>query len=137
MRLPVEVNARFSLVACGFLGDICSEDLYARLISQSTGIPFTAHDFIKAGARSWHLERTFNVLEGFSRNADTLPGRCFEPIQSGPVVGRRFTHDEFNAMLDRYYELRNWTSEGIPTADVLKDHQLPEASKRLQEAGLI
>ncbi|MHA1839466.1 MAG: aldehyde ferredoxin oxidoreductase family protein [Candidatus Ranarchaeia archaeon] len=132
-----EVNARFTLVACGFLGDNCPESLYAKLITHSTGIEFDAEEFLKTGARIWHLERTYNVLEGYTRDADVLPDRCFEPIQTGPAKGRKFKRAEFDKMLDRYYELRGWSSEGIPSAKILKEFGLPEAEQRLRKAGLL
>ena len=39
--------------------------------------------------------------------------RSAEPIRHGLL------HD-FDAMLDRYYDLRGWTRDGIPTSETLE-----------------
>ena len=39
--------------------------------------------------------------------------------------------DEFNAMLDEYYRLRGWDSNGIPTREKLTALGLEEAAKDL------
>ena len=68
------------------------------------------------------LERAFNVREGFSRKQDTYPKRMLtEPLHTreAPGEGQMVSHqDEF---LDKYYELRGWTKEGVPTPEKLKD----------------
>jgi aldehyde:ferredoxin oxidoreductase len=42
-----------------------------------------------------------------------------EPIPDGPSAGMHCPPDELSAMLDRYYALRGWDSNGVPTPERL------------------
>jgi aldehyde:ferredoxin oxidoreductase len=96
--------------------------------------PISAADLLTAGERIVNLERMFNVRLGLSRADDRLPERFEEPLaihafepdeetgemepSSEPVhVGRL---RDFDAMLSRYYELRGWDAEAIPTTETLE-----------------
>jgi len=60
--------------------------------------------------------RIFNVKEGFSRNNDTLPGRLFEPLESGALKGAHIPRGEFEKALSLYYEMMGWGAQsGEPT----------------------
>jgi aldehyde:ferredoxin oxidoreductase len=74
------------------------------------------------GDRIINLERAFNLREGKGRSDDYLPKRLrTEPLQTrgadgeGQMVSR---HDEF---LDKYYELRGWSKEGVPLPEKLEE----------------
>ncbi len=76
----------------------------------------------RVGDRIINLERAFNLREGKGRSDDYLPKRLrTEPLQTrgadgeGQMVSR---HDEF---LDKYYELRGWSKEGVPLPEKLKE----------------
>jgi aldehyde:ferredoxin oxidoreductase len=57
-----------------------------------------------------------NVARGVSRKDDILPFRVMnEPIPDGPSEGRYCPKDKLDAMLDKYYALRGWSEDGIPT----------------------
>jgi aldehyde:ferredoxin oxidoreductase len=43
-----------------------------------------------------------------------------EPVPEGMHQGMYCPPDELNAMLDAYYTLRGWTSDGIPTPEKLE-----------------
>ena len=98
------------------------------------GRPVTGGDLLAAGERIVNLERLYNVRQGLSRADDYLPARfttepaplyeyeedaatgemtrSAEPIRYGLLY-------DFDAMLDRYYDLRGWTRDGAPTAETL------------------
>jgi aldehyde:ferredoxin oxidoreductase len=77
-------------------------------------------DVERIGERIWNLERAFNVREGVQRSQDVLPYRVMhEPVLEGMHKGMYCPPEELNAMLDTYYALRGWTSEGIPTREKL------------------
>ena len=64
-----------------------------------------------------NLERLFNVREGVRRDADVLPWKVMhEPIPDGPSAGMFCPPHELAAMLDDYYRLRGWSSDGVPDA---------------------
>ena len=62
------------------------------------------------------VERLFNVREGVRRKDDVLPWRVMhEPIPDGPSAGMHCPPEELSMMLDRYYALRGWDADGVPT----------------------
>jgi len=90
---------------------------WPRMWSAITGIPMSTFKFKKAGERVHVLERYMNTREGISRKDDTLPQRFLsEP--------RKCDHHErtvpLRSMLDRYYRVRGYNSNGIPTDRTLK-----------------
>ena len=92
-------------------------------------------ELLRAGERIVNLERLYNVRLGLSRADDRLPTRFLtEPLEiyaftrdevTGEIraspeplhIGR--LHD-FEAMLDRYYSLRGWDKNGIPTPETMR-----------------
>lgn len=110
------------------------EDI-AEGLSALWGKPWTAEDVLRAGERIVNLERMFNVLHGYSRKNDYLPERFTQEAvdvfkfsvdslsgemrrSEKPVIEAAILK-EFDSMLDRYYRLRNWGSDGIPSPEVL------------------
>ena len=73
---------------------------------------------LEAGERIWNLERKFNMEAGIKGKDDTLPERLLkEAAKTGPAEGSVVRLEE---MLPRYYEIRGWSSDGVPTDDTLK-----------------
>ena len=76
----------------------------------------------RVGDRIINLERAFNLREGKGRSDDYLPKRLLtEPLQTRGAPGEGQTvshHDEF---LDKYYELRGWSQEGVPLPEKLEE----------------
>src|SRR5215831_143422 len=90
-----------------------------------TGFDVTAEELERAGERIVNLERLFNVREGVRRRDDVLPWRAMhEPIPDGPSAGMYCPPEELDAMLDRYYAVRGWDADGVPTAERLRDLHL-------------
>lgn len=101
---------------------------------RAAGRPVTGADLLLVGERIVNLERLYNVRQGLSRADDRLPARfTAEPAplyeyEEDPATGEMtrsaepirygLLHD-FDAMLDRYYDLRGWTRDGVPTAETL------------------
>ena len=110
------------------------EDLAAGL-SALSGKEVTGDDLMLAGERIVNLERLYNARLGLSAADDRLPARfteeplnvyayevdessdelvaSAEPVHTGII-------QDFDAMMARYYRLRNWDANGIPTRDVLR-----------------
>lgn len=98
------------------------------------GRPVTGADLLHVGERIVNLERLYNVRQGLSRADDRLPARFTtepaplyeyeedaetgEMVRSAEPIRYGLLHD-FDAMLDRYYDLRGWTRDGVPTAGTL------------------
>jgi aldehyde:ferredoxin oxidoreductase len=91
--------------------------LYSDLFEAVSGIPMSPADFLKAGDRIHVLERHMNCREGISRKDDTLPERLLNESREDDLKKRTVPLEK---MLDKYYKLRGYDANGIPTVDTLK-----------------
>src|SRR5689334_10920491 len=109
-----------SLVLCRFTSErgfgLYVDEPYARVVRAITGWDLTVGELERVGERVINLERLFNVREGVRRGDDALPWRVMhEPIPDGPSAGAYCPPEELAGMLDRYYALRGWDADGVPT----------------------
>jgi aldehyde:ferredoxin oxidoreductase len=118
-----ERAAAYSLVVCDFV-PYDPDSVYPSL-ADAAGIEMDQKAYLAAGERIWNHIRLFNIREaGISRKDDTLPARMFnEPLPMPPRGEEtvRLTKENFDTMLDEYYELRKWDKNGIPTPEILKE----------------
>jgi aldehyde:ferredoxin oxidoreductase len=78
---------------------------------------WTPDKMLEAGERIWNLERQFNMRAGFTAKDDRLPDRLLkEGAKSGPAKG---LVNGLDKMLPEYYQLRGWTTEGVPTNETV------------------
>jgi aldehyde:ferredoxin oxidoreductase len=115
------VNAIFTLVSCRFHEFVTPPELYPRLVEAATGRSLDLQEFDRLGERIWNLERLYNLGAGYSRADDSLPERCYEPIQGPASEGAVIDRAKFDAMLEEYYTVRGWDRDGVPTAGKLRD----------------
>jgi aldehyde:ferredoxin oxidoreductase len=73
------------------------------------------------------VEKLFNVREGFGRESDYPPPRFFEEaMPDGPGKGSKLNREDYDKLLDEYYEARGWDKKtGIPTPEKLRSLGLP------------
>lgn len=117
-----------SACLCAFPGyGMTLKELW-QLVKSATGFDYpTATDLEQVGERVSTLARLFNVREGFSRAADTLPARNLtQPMAAGPASGQVV---ELAPMLDEYYRLMGWDAQGVPTREQLKELGLEKLMK--------
>lgn len=115
----------YSLVACEFMG--VQLPTIARLLEATTGFKGSTEELQKIARRTWNLTRLFNVREGFKREDDSLPRRISEEaLPDGKPKGHRLSTEDFQFMLDEYYRLWGWNSEGVPTPETLTELGLSE-----------
>jgi aldehyde:ferredoxin oxidoreductase len=112
-----------SLALCKFMlyGGIGLTDMLDCL-NMVTGWDWTMGEFLKTGERIFTLQRLVNVKYGITRKDDNLPKKVFEPAKEGPRAGK--IPVPFEPVLDGYYELRGWDSNGIPKKEKLKELEL-------------
>ncbi|NHJ46997.1 MAG: aldehyde ferredoxin oxidoreductase family protein [Asgard group archaeon] len=96
-----------------------------------TGWNVSLWELMKLGERVTTLARVFNLREGFSKNDDWLPGRCFQPKTSGALVDTAINPKEMENALRNYYQMMGWTTEGIPTKAKLAELDILWASAYL------
>ena len=93
---------------------------FEKWLTYITGERFTAGRLQDIGARIFNLERMYNLREGLTTADDTLPDRMLhEPTFPGMASGH-----PLHLLLPRYYALRGWDRQGVPTARTLKRLQV-------------
>ncbi|NWF95746.1 MAG: hypothetical protein HXY34_06355 [Candidatus Thorarchaeota archaeon] len=124
IRSRDEKTLKDSLIVCHFTYRLpLTLSQMVRLLNAATGKSYTDESVLTVGRRIDTLIRMFNLREGISRTDDSLPPRLWEPQVNGPRAGMSSFVDraDFEASLDRYYELRGWDSDGRPTQQTLEE----------------
>lgn len=108
-----------SLVVCRFMTECgCTFSTHLDMFNATTELNYTTWDFIKAGERIFNLQRLINIKYGLSRKDEKLPPRIYEDTGEGGHEGK--VPDNLDPVLDKYYELRGWTENGVPTEEHLQ-----------------
>jgi aldehyde:ferredoxin oxidoreductase len=96
-------------------------ELVNEIYTATTGLPMTPEELYTCGERVYNVEKLFNLREGFGRDADYPPPRFFEEEMSdGPAKGAKLNREEYDRLLDDYYEARGWdTTTGEPAPEKL------------------
>ncbi|MEN6524418.1 MAG: aldehyde ferredoxin oxidoreductase family protein [Anaerolineaceae bacterium] len=99
------------------------------------GIPYTGKNLLETGERIVNLERLYNIRHGLNSADDQLPERftkepleiyTYTPSPDGGDATRSekpvavMSINNFDAMLQRYYHLRGWNTNGKPELQTLK-----------------
>lgn len=94
----------------------------AQAYSAVTGIDMTMDKLNNIAERIINLERMYNVKLGYDRKNDTLPDRFLkEPMPKGKSKGQTV---DLESLLDDYYNIMGWSSDGIPSKKKLTDLEL-------------
>ncbi|MEM1901586.1 MAG: aldehyde ferredoxin oxidoreductase family protein [Candidatus Nezhaarchaeales archaeon] len=101
-----------SLVMCKHFAVEFDEEPLSAMLSAVTGVEFSKEGLLMVGERVWTIARLFNIREGFSKKDDRLPRRLLTPLTTGPTAGRI---PPLNDMIEEYYLIRGWDSNGVPT----------------------
>lgn len=105
-------SIKFSGIWCDFWAvtpeqlAVAFEPLYGREVTED--------EVMQIGERIWNLGRLFNLREGVEK--DDLPKRLYEVAHTeGPSAGKVVGDDLFHESLKKYYSLRGWDENGVPT----------------------
>ena len=102
---------------CIFTTFAWSLDDIAPQINAALESEWTAERLYETGVRIWNLERQFNLAAGLTGADDKLPDRLIkEAAKTGPAKG---LVSGLDVMLPEYYQLRGWTTDGIPTKETI------------------
>ncbi len=118
-----------SLVVCRFVMERGFgppfDEFIVDVMGAVTGWEMTREEIKTIGERIYNLERLINVRRGLDRSKDTLPYRVtHEPISAGPSKGRYCPEETLQKLLDEFYQLRGWDSNGKPTRAKLAELNL-------------
>ncbi len=104
-----------ALGVCRFISYSVGESELSRIYSGYTGLDYGPEDLKDSARRIQDTERVFNNKAGFTRKDDTLPRRMFtEKINIGGVERAIDEKHQFEKMLGKYYEIRDWDKNGVP-----------------------
>ncbi len=114
-------------------------DYYPKFMYLSTGVEYSPQDLNLIADRIYTLIRAFWIREyGYwMRSMDTPPERWFEePLTQGPKKGTKLNREKYNYMLDIYYKLRGWDSNGVPTKSTMNSLGLSREARELEAIGV-
>ena len=68
----------------------------------------------------YNITRAINLRRGTTRKDDYPPPRTFNvPVPKGPFKGKVVDRNQYEEILNSYYELRGWDINGIPRKETL------------------
>lgn len=92
--------------------------------NDATGWQNSMADLMRIGERIFNLKRAYNVKLSISRKDDTLPERLLTlDRKEGAAAG---SLPDLERLLNEYYEIRGWTTDGIPSEAKLRELGLEE-----------
>jgi len=102
-----------SLVACkfGLFGGLTIDPLVEAVRCVTGWSDFDRAEFFRTGERIFNLKRMYNNRLGIGKKDDRLPERFRSEKKGG---GTRDNLPPLEEMLDEYYTIRGWNSEGRP-----------------------
>lgn len=91
----------------------------------ATGIAMTSREMYRCGERVYNVEKIFNLRNGLGRASDYPPERFFKEKLTGPAEGAVLNRENYDRLLDDYYEARGWSPDtGVPTSEKLQELSL-------------
>ncbi|MFQ6112090.1 MAG: aldehyde ferredoxin oxidoreductase C-terminal domain-containing protein, partial [Nitrospinota bacterium] len=115
-------------------------ELARRFLAACTGRELTDEELLRCGERTFNVEKAYNVRAGAGREQDIVPERFFEEplLGGGPSGGALVRREDFDRILEDYYEDRGWNREsGLPKREKLRELGLEDIEKALAERGLL
>ena len=125
-------------IICKFTRGIYESDAeLAEVYELVTGIPMTEEYLMKRAEAITNLSKCFNIREGWTRNDDHPPEKCFKTAHTkGPAKGVSLDEKGYQKLLTGYYKARGWDEEtGIPTDEKLKELGLDFVIGNLKPKG--
>ena len=110
-----------ALVMCKFA--TFPVEMVCRMLNTVTGYNLAPQEMILTGERITNLKRLLNLRFGLLPKDDKLPKAFNQPLPSGGAKGNK---PDFDDMLAKYYEIREWDKNtGMPSENKLGLLDLP------------
>ena len=119
-------------VLCTFVAGAYKMSTIMELLNAASGYDWSEEELYSISERGNHIERAFNVREGFRKSDDVLPSRLLkENVKSGSAVGSLVELDE---LIDEFYQMSNWDLKtGIPVPDRLRELGLCRVAAEMEQ----
>lgn len=88
-------------------------------VNAVTGWNMTFSELMQCGERIFNLKRMYNIRCGFTRREDTLPQRIL--THKRKQGGAAENLPPFEALLQQYYDYRDWDAQGKPRGRKLSE----------------
>ena len=132
-----------------FVGMFMYEPFLPEFFSAVTGQEMSQRELLQVGERAWNMVKLLNVREGFTRKQDIMPDRVFDEALyydsikaqkqfhfSDYVRSHQINRDEWEWLLDGYYDERGWDLErGWPTQQRLAELGMKDLSEDMLKNG--
>jgi aldehyde:ferredoxin oxidoreductase len=99
-----------------FLGGVGPSKI-ATWLNLACGWEIDMAGVLEVGERLFNLKRLYNCRLGISRKDDVLPPRLY--AEGKPDGRAKDVLPDLGNMLNRYYQLRGWSKDGLPTPERL------------------
>ena len=107
-------SIKFSGIWCDFWA--VTPEQIALMLAPLFGHEFSEAEVMKIGERIWNLARLFNLREDVEK--DDLPKKLYASegaFSEGPSAGKAVGEAVFRESLAKYYALRGWDANGVPS----------------------
>jgi aldehyde:ferredoxin oxidoreductase len=96
------------------------EEYYQRYYHAVTGVDRPLEELMECSRQIYDITRAINVHLGITRRDDYPPRRTFDdPVPSGPTKDSVIGREEYDRILEIYYQKRGWDSDGRPPLELL------------------
>ena len=85
--------------------------------------------------RTAFMTRAYNVMTGIDRRDDTIHHRFFDIPPDGDETA--IDQGRFDERISRFYRLRGWDDNGVPSAVELDRPGLEDVRLKLESKGLL
>jgi aldehyde:ferredoxin oxidoreductase len=111
---------------------------WSALYAGAFGRDLDEKELLHKGRQAHNLEKAFNTIHaGFTRKHDLPPHRySHEAVASGPYKGEILDPGQWNALLDRYYDLQGWDRRtSLQTREGLEKIGLGDVADRIERTA--
>ena len=121
---------------------ITGRAMFADLMSYATGLDIDEAELTRIAKRNISLIRSYNVREGLRRKDDAIPEYAFTKEPPAYFIDlmkrdlRKLDRNLFNKQIDRWYQLKGWDNDGIPTKETLEELGLEDVYRELERRGI-
>lgn len=98
-----------------------------KAIELATGMKMNLGKLKNIGDRGYNMERMYNVKRGITEKDDSLPHRLTKVVQ---IEEEPNSYVPLEELKQKYYKIRKWDENGIPTEEKLKKLNLMEWGKK-------